>query len=100
MVPVSWGQSKNLYPVRLKIEALDRLGLLHDITGATSVEHANIISSQTDVLDDASVMVHVTVQVSNLEQLSRLFSRIESVRGVHAVSRTIQHAPAISPQGS
>jgi GTP pyrophosphokinase len=100
MVQVSWGQSKNLYPVRLKIDAFDRLGLLHDITGATSVEHANIISSQTDVLDDASVMVHVTVQVSNLEQLSRLFSRIEGVRGVHAVSRTIQQAPAISPQGS
>jgi guanosine-3',5'-bis(diphosphate) 3'-pyrophosphohydrolase len=100
MVQVSWGQSKNLYPVRLKIDAFDRLGLLHDITGATSVEHANIISSQTDVLDDASVMVHVTVQVSNIEQLSRLFSRIEGVRGVHAVSRTIQQAPAISPQGS
>jgi GTP pyrophosphokinase len=97
MVPVSWGQSKNLYPVRLKIEAFDRLGLLHDITGATSVEHANIISSQTDVLGDASVMVHVTVQVSNLEQLSRLFSRIGGVRGVHAVSRTIQQAPVISP---
>ena len=92
-VPVSWGQTRNVYPVRLKVEAFDRMGLLHDITGATSIESVNIISSQTDVLDDASVTVYVTVQVDNLEQLSRLFSRIEGVRGVHSVSRTI-HSPA------
>jgi GTP pyrophosphokinase len=90
MVPVSWGQSRNLYPVRLKIEAFDRMGLLHDITGATSIERVNIIGSQTDVHDDHAVTVHVTLQVHGLEQLSRLFSRIEGVRGVHSVSRTIQ----------
>ena len=96
-VPVSWGQVKNVYPVRLKIEAFDRVGLLHDITGATSIEHVNILSSQTDVLDDATVTVYVTLQVGSMEQLSRLFSRIEGVRGVHSVSRTIQPvAPASS----
>jgi GTP pyrophosphokinase len=90
MVPVSWGESRNLYPVRLKIEAFDRMGLLHDITGATSIERVNIIGSQTNVHDDHTVTVHVTLQVHGLKQLSRLFSRIEGVRGVHSVSRTIQ----------
>jgi guanosine-3',5'-bis(diphosphate) 3'-pyrophosphohydrolase len=95
VVPVSWGRSTNLYPVRLKIEAFDRMGLLHDITGATSIERVNIVGSQTDVHNDRTVTMHVTVQVHSLEQLSRLYSRIEGVRGVHAVSRTIQSvAPA------
>ena len=87
---MSWGQRRNLYPVRLKIEAFDRMGLLHDITGATSIERVNIIGSQTDVHDDHTVTVHVTLQVQGLEQLSRMFSRIEGVRGVHSVNRTIQ----------
>jgi guanosine-3',5'-bis(diphosphate) 3'-pyrophosphohydrolase len=93
MVPVSWGKRSNLYPVRLKIEAFDRMGLLHDITGATSIERVNIRGSQTDVHSDHTVTVHVTVEVQGMEQLSRLFSRIEGVRGVHSVNRTIQ-APA------
>ena len=39
---------------------------------------------------DMIVVVHITVLVSSLEQLSRLFSRIEGVRGVSSVTRTIQ----------
>ena len=95
MVSVSWGQSQNLYPVQLKVEAFDRMGLLHDITGATSMERVNIVGSKTDVHDDHTVAMHVTVQVQSLEQLSRLFSRIEGVRGVHSVVRTI-HSVAIT----
>ncbi|MEX2431305.1 MAG: bifunctional (p)ppGpp synthetase/guanosine-3',5'-bis(diphosphate) 3'-pyrophosphohydrolase [Dehalococcoidia bacterium] len=92
LVPVSWGQSRNVYPVRLKIEAMDRLGLLHDVTGATSVEHVNILSSQTDTHSDGTVTLYLTVQVASMEQLSRLFSRIEGVRAVRGVSRTTQPA--------
>jgi GTP pyrophosphokinase len=89
LVPVSWGQSTNLYPVRLKVDAFDRVGLLHEITGAAAMEHVNIVNSQTEVLPDGSVTVYVTLHVSSLEQLSLLFSRIERVRGVSGVTRTI-----------
>jgi guanosine-3',5'-bis(diphosphate) 3'-pyrophosphohydrolase len=89
LVPVSWGQSTNLYPVRLKVDAFDRVGLLHDITGATATERVNIVNSQTEVLPDGSVTVYVTLHVSSLEQLSRLFSSIERVRGVSGVTRAI-----------
>ena len=92
VVPVSWGPSKNVYPVRMKIEAFDRVGLLHDITGATSIEHVNIRGSQTEVHSDDTVTLHVTVLVTSLEQLSRLYSRIEGVKGVRTVSRTIHAA--------
>jgi GTP pyrophosphokinase len=92
LVSVSWGQTRNVYPVRIKVEAFDRVGLLHDITGVTSIEHVNIRGSQTDANDDNTVTVHITVQVTNLEQLSRLYSRIEGVKGVRSVSRTIHTA--------
>jgi GTP pyrophosphokinase len=90
IVAVTWGQSRNLFPVRINIECWDRVSLLHDITGATSVEHVNITSSHTEVTAGGTVTVHVTTQVANLEQLSRLFTRIEGVRGVRSVSRTLQ----------
>ncbi len=96
LVSVSWGQAKNVYPVRLKVDAMDRVGLLHDVTGATSVERVNILSSQTETLADGGVTVYLTVQVASMEQLSRLFSRIEGVKGVHAVSRTLQAAQPAS----
>ncbi len=91
-VAVSWSPAQTLYPVRLQIEAFDRVGLLHDITGATSVEHINIQGSRT-VVSDAGVTVHFTAQVASLEQLSRLFSRLEGVRGVRSVTRELRRAP-------
>jgi GTP pyrophosphokinase len=97
IVPVSWGESKNVYPVRVKIEAFDRIGLLHDVTGAMSVEHVNIRGSMTEVHNDNTVIVHITVQVSSLGQLSRLYSRIEGVKGVRSVTRTIH---ASTPQAN
>ena len=45
IVPVTWGQSRNVFPARIVIECFDRVGLLHDITGATSAEHVNIAGS-------------------------------------------------------
>ena len=87
IVPVSWGHGPAVYPVRIQIEAFDRMDLLHEITGATSAERINIVTSQTDVAADDNVTVHVTVQASSLEQISRLFSRIERIQGVFSVSR-------------
>ena len=40
--------------------------------------------------DDGTVTIHITTQVTSLEQLSRLFTRIEGVRGVHSMARTAQ----------
>ncbi len=95
IVPVEWGQSRNVFPVRIAIESQDRVGLLHDITGATSTEHVNIAGSSTESIDGDTVIVHLTAQVSSLEQLSRLFSKIESVSGVKSVNRNFtKRAPA------
>ena len=90
LVGVSWSQVQTVYPVRLKVESFDRVGLLHDITGATSAEHVNITNSRTDAKEEGFVTVYLTVHVSSLEQLSRLFSRIERVRGVQGVTRAVQ----------
>ncbi|MEK9658850.1 MAG: bifunctional (p)ppGpp synthetase/guanosine-3',5'-bis(diphosphate) 3'-pyrophosphohydrolase [Chloroflexota bacterium] len=89
LVQVDWGTARNTSSVRMRIEAFDRVGLLHDITGAVSTEGVNITASSTEVGADGEVVVHVTLQVTSLEQLSRLFTRVEAVRGVRSASRAV-----------
>ena len=93
IVPVTWGQSRNVFPARIVVECFDRVGLLHDITGATSAEHVNIAGSTTEPTEGGMVVIHLNTQVTSLEQLSRLFTRIEGVRGVRSVSRTANKPP-------
>ena len=44
LVPVSWGKTETLYPVRMQIDAWDRVGLLMDVTSLVSGEGVNIAS--------------------------------------------------------
>ena len=39
------------------------------------------------------VVIHLNTQVTSIEQLSLLFTRIEGVRGVRSVSRTAHKPP-------
>ena len=44
LIPVAWSQAHELYPVRVRLEAQDRVGLLRDITSLVSEEGVNIAS--------------------------------------------------------
>ena len=86
LVQVSWGKTQTLYPVRIRIEAWDRVGLLRDITSLMSDERVNIASCVSEEYDDVSV-ISLTVYIVGIDQLSRLFSRLEGVEGVMEVDR-------------
>ena len=86
LVQVRWGKTQTLYPVRIKIEAWDRVGLLRDVTSVVSDERVNIASCVSEEYEDVSV-VSLTVYVDGIDQLSRLFSKLEGVEGVTSVAR-------------
>ena len=87
LVPVSWGQKQELYPVRVRIEAIDRVGLLRDVSTKLSEDKINIAWVVTRENDNATVSMELTIHIAGLQQLNRVFSRIESVRGVTSVGR-------------
>ena len=87
LIPVGWSKAHELYPVRVRLEAQDRVGLLRDITSLVSEEGVNIASCVSEEEKDISV-VSLTVYVDGISQLNRLFSKMETVRGVIGVSRT------------
>ena len=87
LVPVAWGQKQELYPVRIRIESLDRLGLLRDITTKLSEDKINIAWVVTRENDNATVSMELTIHIAGLPELNRVFSRIEGIRGVTSVNR-------------
>ena len=86
LVAVQWGQTQTLYPVRIRLTAWDRVGLLRDITSLVSEERVNIASCVSEEYDDVSV-VTLTVYINGINQLNRLFSMLEGVKGVIGASR-------------
>ena len=86
MAEVRWGKTQTLYPVRVRLEALDRVGLLRDVTSLVSEERVNIASCVSEEYGDVSV-ISLTVYVDGIDQLSLLLSKLEGVGGVMRVAR-------------
>jgi GTP pyrophosphokinase len=87
IVEVEWGSVAKLYPVSIRIEAWDRVGLLRDITTIVTEDKVNMVGVRTTENGDGSVAITATLETTGIEQLSRLLSRIEILRGVRSVER-------------
>jgi GTP pyrophosphokinase len=86
LISVNWGETKTLYPVRIKVEGWDRVGLLRDVTSLVSEEHVNIASCVSEENGDISI-ISLTVYPNGIDQLNRVFSKLEGIEGVVGVSR-------------
>ena len=86
LVSVTWGETKTLNPVRIQLKCEDRVGLLGDVTSVISNEKINIANINTEEYDDM-VFISLTVYTSGIEQLDRLYTKLESVSGVLGVIR-------------
>ena len=87
LVDVQWGQEQQLYPVRIIMQAYDRVGLLRDVTALVSNEGVNIASVVTGDYTDGTVTLSLTCHTTGLDQLNKLFSKLEGVRGSISVTR-------------
>ena len=84
---VQWGQERQLYPVRIMMKAYDRVGLLRDVTALVSNEGVNIASVVTGDYTDGTVTLSLTCHTTGLDQLDKLFSKLDGVRGCISVTR-------------
>jgi len=96
LVDVQWGEEQQLYPVRVTMKAYDRVGLLRDMTSVVSNEGVNIASVVTEEWSDGTVTMALTCHTTGLDQLSKLFSKLEGVRGCISVTRERAIMPAPS----
>jgi len=89
LIAVSWGDADvENYPVTLIIEAMDRRALLSDIANTLSNENANVTALNT--LTDKkhqTARIAVTLDVHDLEQLTRMIDKIAQLPNVTEVMR-------------
>ena len=93
LVEVEWGEADvETYPVTLLIEALDRQGLLSDITRTLADEKVNVIAVNT--LSDKNkqmARMAVTIETRDLHQLHRVMDKIHQLHNVTDVVRGAAH---------
>jgi GTP pyrophosphokinase len=86
---VNWGSpEQQAYTVDIRVVAYDRKGLLHDITALLSNEKINVtaVNTQSDSKTHQARM-QLTLEIENLERLSKLLSRINDLPNVHEARR-------------
>ncbi len=86
-VTAQWGEAGGAtYPVDMFVEAVDRTGLLRDISEVLSREHINVTATSTQ---SSAHIAHMrfTLEVTNLEQLQRVLMLVREVRGVMSAAR-------------
>ena len=88
LMDVAWGAEPEAFPVDIEVRALDRKGLLKDITHILATERINIIHthSYTDP-EENTVVMHITGEITDLGQLSQALGQIGEVHNVLAVRR-------------
>lgn len=89
LLEVDWGGAQTaVYPVEVEILAYDRSGLLRDITTSLANEKINVIgvNTYTDKTDYAAHM-HLTLEIRDIGELSRVLSRIGQLPNVIEVKR-------------
>jgi (p)ppGpp synthase/HD superfamily hydrolase len=64
-----------------------------------SEEHVNIASVVTVENDDGTVTMELTLHTTGLDQLGKLFSKLEGVRGVISVIRVRSSLPTAATKG-
>ncbi|MGM0525597.1 MAG: GTP diphosphokinase [Pseudomonadota bacterium] len=88
-IDVSWSrQTKQDYQAGLRISAMDRNGLLHDITSILSNEKAAVLQMDSDA-DSSSQTATIVLQlaVKDNESLQRISQRLRQINGVEQVQR-------------
>ncbi|RJQ71434.1 MAG: bifunctional (p)ppGpp synthetase/guanosine-3',5'-bis(diphosphate) 3'-pyrophosphohydrolase [Desulfobacteraceae bacterium] len=88
LIEVEWdANTQEPFPVKIKIRALDRVGLLADLAASISKNGANIISAHTQTREDKMVASFFTLEVGNTQQLDQILSSLKKIKQVLEVER-------------
>jgi GTP pyrophosphokinase len=79
-------QGGAVYPVDISVEAVDRQGLLRDISEVFTKEKMNVIGVQTQTIKAVAWMTF-TVEVPDAARLGRVLRSVGALEGVRAARR-------------
>ena len=91
-LPVRWNtandQDKRRYPVQLRIEVLDRVGVLKEILTRLSDHRINVSDARVRTNPGKPARIDLRVELSGASQLSTTIIQIASMADVLDICRT------------
>ncbi|MEY4532804.1 MAG: hypothetical protein RI926_573 [Actinomycetota bacterium] len=88
MIEVEWSpSSKSVFLVHIQIEALDRSGLLSDVTRVLSEHHVNILSATVSTTQDRLALSRFVFEMSDVTHLDRVLNAVRRIDAVYDVYR-------------
>jgi GTP pyrophosphokinase len=88
MVEVEWAPtSKSVFLVQIQVEALDRAGLLSDVTRVLSEHHVNILSATVSTSSDRLALSRFVFEMGDTTHLDRVLNAVRRIDAVYDVYR-------------
>jgi GTP pyrophosphokinase len=87
-IDVEWSlETQESYPVKIRINSLDRVGLLADMAATISKNEANILSLNTHTRDDQTVDSVLTLGIFSTAHLEKVLLDLKKIKYVQSVQR-------------
>ncbi|MDA3025989.1 MAG: bifunctional (p)ppGpp synthetase/guanosine-3',5'-bis(diphosphate) 3'-pyrophosphohydrolase [Actinomycetota bacterium] len=88
IVETTWPESgSGIYMVNIQVEALDRNGLLSDVTRTLSEHHVNILSASVSTSRDRIALSRFVFEMADPKHLGSVLGAIKNIAGVYDVYR-------------
>ena len=88
MIDVEWApSSKSIFLVQIQVEALDRSGLLSDVTRVLSEHHVNILSATVSTSSDRLAISRFVFEMGDTTHLDRVLNAVRRIDAVYDVYR-------------
>jgi GTP pyrophosphokinase len=89
VIAVQWGgRREDRYPVRIRVSAYNRTGLIRDVGAVLAAEQINIsaMDSQDDP-DTGSATLNLTLKVADFGQLANVLAKLRGLPNVVEAQR-------------
>ncbi len=88
MISVEWApSSSSVFLVQIQVEALDRAGLLSDVTRVLSEHHVNILSATVSTSSDRLALSRFVFEMGDTTHLDRVLNAVRRIDAVYDVYR-------------
>ena len=88
MIDVEWApETKAVFLVHIQVEALDRGGLLSDITRILTEHHVNILSASVQTTKNQLAISRYVFEMGDTVHLDRVLNAVRRIEGVYDVYR-------------
>ncbi|GAA1620617.1 RelA/SpoT family protein [Leucobacter chromiireducens] len=88
IIEVEWAPTtKSVFLVQIQVEALDRSGLLSDVTRTLSEHHVNILSATVNTSTSRLAISKFVFEMANATHLDHVLNAVRRIDGVYDVYR-------------